>query len=57
MVRASGEGSAAASEKDKEKMNKKAKDDHPEVPDVVIGMNDEGGGLSDIYPLSRFDHT
>jgi hypothetical protein len=43
--RASGEGSAAATEKDKNKMNKKAKKDHPEAPGVVIGMNDERGGV------------
>ncbi len=44
--RASGEGSAAASEKDQDQRNKKAQDDHPEAPGVVIGMNDERGGVS-----------
>lgn len=44
--RASGDGSAAASEKDKDKMNQKGKDEHPEAPGVVIGMNDERGGVS-----------
>jgi hypothetical protein len=44
--RASGEGSAAASEKDVDQKNKKAKEDHPEAPGVVIGMNDERGGVS-----------
>ena len=44
--RASGEGSAAASEKDEDNKNKKAKQDHPETPGVVIGMNDERGGVS-----------
>ncbi len=44
--RASGGGSAATSEKDKNNQNKKAKEDHPEAPGVVIGMNDERGGVS-----------
>jgi hypothetical protein len=44
--RASGEGSATASEKDKDNKNKKAKQDHREAPGVVIGMNDERGGVS-----------
>lgn len=44
--RASGEGSAAASEKDKDKKNKKAQEDYPEAHEVVIGMNDERGGVS-----------
>jgi hypothetical protein len=44
--RASGGGSVATSEKDKENKNKKAQEDHPEAPGVVIGMNDERGGVS-----------
>jgi len=44
--RVSGEGSAAASEKDTDQKNKKAQDDHPEAPGVVLGMNDERGGVS-----------
>jgi hypothetical protein len=43
--RASGEGSAAASEKDDQNLNKKAQQEHPESP-MVIGMNDERGGVS-----------
>jgi len=42
--RASGEGSAATSEKDKGNQNEKAKEDHPEAPGPVLGMNDERGG-------------
>lgn len=49
--RASGGGSAAASEKDSGNMNQKAKDDHPEAPGPVIGMNDERGGVR------TFKHT
>lgn len=44
--RASGGGSAAASERDTDQKNKKAHKDHPEAPGVVIGMNDERGGVS-----------
>lgn len=51
--RASGEGSAAASEKDKDKLNKKGKDEYPEAPGVVIGMNDERGGVSSDTLLSQ----
>jgi hypothetical protein len=43
--RASGEGSAASSEKGGEG-NKKAEKDMPEAPKPVIGMNDERGGVS-----------
>lgn len=50
--RASGEGSAVASEKDKDQKNKKALDDHPEAPGVVIGMNDERGGVSTLQVVS-----
>jgi hypothetical protein len=32
--------------KDKDNKNEKAKQDHPEAPGVVIGMNDERGGVS-----------
>lgn len=38
--------SSAASEKDHGDQNKKAKEDHPEAPGPVIGMNDERGGVS-----------
>lgn len=40
------EQSSAASEKDHGDQNKKAKEDHPEAPGPVIGMNDERGGVS-----------
>jgi hypothetical protein len=50
--RASGEGSAAASEKDEDKRNKKAQQEHPGAPGVVIGMNDERGGVSFIHLLN-----
>jgi hypothetical protein len=49
--RASGDGSAAASEKDKDKKNQKAQKKHPEAPGVVIGMNDERGGVRFIHLL------
>ncbi|KAI9678008.1 MAG: hypothetical protein M1817_005952 [Caeruleum heppii] len=44
--RASGSegGSQAATEADQGNNNARAKKDHPEAPDVVIGMNDERGG-------------
>jgi hypothetical protein len=44
--RASGGESAATSEEDKDNKNDRAKKEHPEAPDVVIGMNDERGGVS-----------
>ena len=46
--RAKGEGkdSSAATEKDPNKQNEKAQQDHPEAPGPVIGMNDERGGVS-----------
>ena len=44
--RASGGGSVAMSEKGKDNKNEKAKQEHPEAPKVVIGMNDERGGVS-----------
>jgi hypothetical protein len=44
--RASGESeSNAISEKDGKGENAKAKEDHPEAPGPVIGMNDERGGV------------
>lgn len=43
--RASGTGSAAASERDSDNKNQKAKNDHPEAPGPVLGMNDERGGV------------
>lgn len=39
------EGSQAISRKDEGNNNERAKKDHPEAPDVVIGMNDERGGV------------
>ncbi|MCJ1350825.1 MAG: hypothetical protein MMC33_000806 [Icmadophila ericetorum] len=39
-----GQGSAAATEEDKGRNNKRAKKDNPEAPGPVIGMNDERGG-------------
>ena len=39
------EGSGAISRKDEGNNNERAKKDHPEAPDVVIGMNDERGGV------------
>ncbi len=46
--RASGDEkqSQATTEKDKGNQNEQAKKDLPEAPDVVIGMNDERGGVS-----------
>jgi hypothetical protein len=38
------EGGAATQEKDTNNATAKAKKDHPEAPDVVIGMQDERGG-------------
>lgn len=38
------EGSQALSRKDEGGFNKKAKDDYPEAPGPVLGMNDERGG-------------
>ncbi|KAI4200772.1 MAG: hypothetical protein LQ350_003680 [Teloschistes chrysophthalmus] len=37
-------GSSATSQKDPGNQNEKAKQDHPEAPGPVIGMNDERGG-------------
>ncbi|KAL8754863.1 MAG: hypothetical protein Q9184_004982 [Pyrenodesmia sp. 2 TL-2023] len=37
-------GSSATSQKDPGSQNEKAKQDHPEAPGPVIGMNDERGG-------------
>jgi hypothetical protein len=42
----SGPGSSAATGTDPGQQNKKAKEDHPEAPGPVIGMNDERGGVS-----------
>lgn len=46
--------SSATSEKDHGDQNKKAKEDHPEAPGPVIGMNDERGGVSFILVLYFF---
>ncbi|KAJ9501618.1 hypothetical protein H2202_002580 [Exophiala xenobiotica] len=40
------EGSQAISRKDEGNNNKRAKEDHPEAPEPVIGMNEERGGVS-----------
>jgi hypothetical protein len=40
------EGSQAISGKDEGSNNKRAKEDRPEAPEPVIGMNDERGKLS-----------
>ncbi|KAK6371812.1 hypothetical protein LTS17_008636 [Exophiala oligosperma] len=37
------EGSQAISRRDEDQSNKKAKQDHPEAPEPVIGMNEERG--------------
>ena len=39
-------GESASTEKDHKDGNQKAKEDHPEAPGPVIGMNDERGGVS-----------
>ncbi|EKG20802.1 hypothetical protein MPH_01886 [Macrophomina phaseolina MS6] len=39
-----GTGGSATSRKDERSSTAKAKKDHPEAPDVVIGMQDERGG-------------
>ncbi|KAF1351012.1 hypothetical protein BDV97DRAFT_397978 [Delphinella strobiligena] len=38
------EGGSATSQSDSRSSTKKAKEEHPEAPDVVIGMQDERGG-------------
>ena len=40
-----GTGGGATSRKDEGNNNKRAEKDHPEAP-MVIGMNDERGGVS-----------
>lgn len=40
------EGSQAISRRDEDQSNKKAKRDHPEAPEPVIGMNEERGSVS-----------
>lgn len=54
--RASGDGSAATSERDDTNQNAKAKKDHPEAPGPVIGMNDERGGVSILVNLPTLRH-
>lgn len=44
--RATPHGSTAAAEKSKEGNKQKTKEDHPEAPDPIIGMEDERGGVS-----------
>ncbi|GAB7350391.1 hypothetical protein MBLNU459_g1012t1 [Dothideomycetes sp. NU459] len=39
-----GEGGSATTESDSRGSTQQAKKDHPEAPDVVIGMQDERGG-------------
>lgn len=43
-AKARNEGGSATSQSDSRSSTKKAKDEHPEAPDVVIGMQDERGG-------------
>ena len=45
-------GESASTEKDHKDGNRQAKEDHPEAPGPVIGMNDERGGVSasDVVP-------
>lgn len=40
------EGSDAISPKDERNSNKRAKEEHPEAPEPVIGMNEERGSVS-----------
>jgi hypothetical protein len=40
-------GSQALSRRDEGQFQKKAKEQHPEAPGPVLGMNDERGGVSD----------
>ncbi|KAH0848984.1 hypothetical protein FOPE_03207 [Fonsecaea pedrosoi] len=42
------EGSDAISRRDERDSNKKAKEEHPEAPEPVIGMNDERGSVCHI---------
>ena len=42
-AKASGSGGAATSQSDSQNSTAKAKKDHPEAPDTVIGMQDERG--------------
>lgn len=44
------EGSQGLSRKDEGAFNKKAKEENPEAPGPVLGMNDERGGVSGIDP-------
>ena len=57
--RISGESGAsqATTEADHGNQNEQAKKDHPEAPDIVIGMNDERGGVSGFSLLDRFWHV
>ncbi len=41
--------SGAASESDARDDNKRAKEEHPEAPGPVIGMNDERGGVRRVF--------
>jgi len=40
------EGSSGISRKDENNSTERAKKEHPEAPDTVIGMQDERGGVS-----------
>jgi len=44
MNKASGTGGNATGQNDNEGATAKAKKEHPEAPDTVIGMQDERGG-------------
>jgi hypothetical protein len=41
------EGSQGVSQNDERNSNKRAKEENPEAPGPVLGMNDERGGVSD----------
>lgn len=43
-AKSSGTGGTATEQSDTQNATAKAKKDHPEAPDVVIGMQDERGG-------------
>ncbi|KAK3063599.1 hypothetical protein LTS18_014257 [Coniosporium uncinatum] len=43
-AKANNEGGSATSQSDARSSTERAKKDHPEAPDVVIGMQDERGG-------------
>lgn len=44
--KAAGQGGQAATQADERNNNQRAKDENPEAPGPVLGMNDERGGVS-----------